>query len=163
MQRVAHCAAGNAALGRFFLVSLIQVHATKHGRKRPETIYFLGFTYNCRRRAPRFLRDMFFSDVFLHKLTYFQSVNGCNRLSLQQNLRMNHLHVQRLAKLYILMPRCVLTLAQFWQKILKPRRLIESGRFTVLGNKRSSKSATKRKGESWRVLVHKSGRLGVDR
>jgi hypothetical protein len=25
------------------------------------------------------------SDVFLHKLTYFQSVNGCNRLSLQQN------------------------------------------------------------------------------
>jgi hypothetical protein len=103
------------------------------------------------------------SDVFLHKLTYFQSVNGCNRLSLQQNLRMNHLHVQRLAKLYILMPRCVLTLAQFWQKILKQRRLIESGRFTVLGNKRSSKSATKRKGESWRVLVHKSGRLGVDR
>jgi len=30
----------------------------------------------------RFLRDMFFSDVFLHKLMYFQSVNGCNQLSL---------------------------------------------------------------------------------
>ena len=40
----------------------------------------------------RFLSDMFFSDVFLHKLTYFQSVNGCNRLSLQQRLRMNHIN-----------------------------------------------------------------------
>jgi hypothetical protein len=37
----------------------------------------------------RFLRDMFFSDVFLHKLMYFQSVNGCNQLSLQQRLRKN--------------------------------------------------------------------------
>ena len=54
---------------------------------------------------------MFFSDVFLHKLMYFQSVNGCNQLSLQQRLRKNHLHVQRLAKLDILTPRCVLTAA----------------------------------------------------
>jgi hypothetical protein len=42
-------------------------------------------------RVSRFLRDMFFSNVFLHKLTYFQSVNGCNQHSPQQRLRKNHL------------------------------------------------------------------------
>jgi alcohol dehydrogenase len=48
---------------------------------------------------------MFFSDVFLHKLMYFQSVNGCNQLSLQQSLRKSPFDGYFGTKFDILIPR----------------------------------------------------------